>query len=340
MDGSGAAPAALAPPSLRALRALAVAALLAAGLAGCSGKGPADGPSATGGPGPGPDGLGQAEGWPLPAWAVGDAWSYSFNGERTTYGITSQTSSDWIMDTDTESRAFADARDDVSRLGPQRKSDLAGSQGDERVEFFRWPLAENKTWETRWDHQPVVVRVTAVTADGAQLEARAPNGTLAYRYTYDSRAGWFGELHHFAPDGRELVGLRLEQAIHGWAGPGIRYALVSLYASEGTDTGHLDGKQLQPDAAATDVWIGYHLECSGVGGFTVSLQPVDPAGLPAATGQGHTLSGQCPPTVDWQGAAPGALSAPWTLGYDWGSQATSWRIEVLQRTRTEVPVTP
>jgi hypothetical protein len=330
-------------PTPRPLRLLAAALLVALALAGagCFGKGPSSPEPATGPGGPSPTGEGSAgEGWPLPAWAVGDAWTYSFSGDMVTYGITSQTASDWVMDTSSDERAFADARDDVSRLGPQRKSDLAGSQGDERVEFFHWPLAENKTWATRWDHQGVTVRVTAVTAAGAALEARLPNGTLAYRYTYDSRAGWFGELHHFAPDGQELVALRLEKAEQGWKGPGVRYALVSLYAADGSGTGHQDAKQVQPDAAATDLWLGYRLDCSGVGGFTVSLQPVDPAGAAGAAGRGHTLTGQCPPSVDWSGVAPGPLSASWALAYDWGSQAVAWRIEVLQRTRTEVPVSP
>lgn len=320
-------------PLLLTLAAL----LLAAGLAGCSGKSPSAAAPGSGTTGPSAPGR-REEGWPLPTWAVGDAWTYSFNGQATTYGITSQTASDWIMDTDSDERAFADARDDVSRLGPQRKSDLAGSQGDERVEFFHWPLAENKTWPARWDHQDVTVTVVAVTAAGANLEARAPNGTLAYRYTYDSRAGWFGELHHFAPDGHELVGLLLEKAEHGWKGPGVRYALTSLYSSTGANVEQAESKTLQPDAAATDLWIGYHLVCTGNGGFAVSLQPVDAAGAAGATGRGHTLSGPCAGVIDQQVAVPGPLTAPWSLTYDWGAQNVSWTLEVLQRTRTEVPV--
>jgi hypothetical protein len=324
----------------RALLPAALAALLLAiVLAGCSGKSPpASGPGATGTAGPSASG-GRGEGWPLPTWAVGDAWTYSFNGQATTYGISSQTASDWIMDTDSDERAFADARDDVSRLGPQRKSDLAGSQGDERVEFFQWPLAENRTWAARWDHQDVAIKVVAVTAGGASLEARAPNGTLAYRYTYDSRAGWFGELHHFAPDGQEIVGLLLEKAEHGWTGPAVRYTLASLYSSEGTDAGHADSRQLQPAAAATDLWISYRLACAGNGGYAVSLQPVDPATASGAMGQGHTVSGPCSGVVSMEAPAPGPLSAQWLLAYDWGGQSVAWHIEVLQRTRTEVPVT-
>ena len=64
------------------------------------------------------------------------------------------------MDTAAPDRAFQDAREDVSRLGPQRKSDLAGSQGDDRVQFFQWPLVDGKSWSTRWDHQPVTITAT------------------------------------------------------------------------------------------------------------------------------------------------------------------------------------
>jgi len=296
-------------------------------LAGCSG-GKTAGGSAPGGMAAAGPAAGNAT-LPLPAWAVGDAWTYTFNGAPTSYIVSGQTATDWVMDTDSDERAFADAQDDVSRLGPQRKADLAGSQGDERVEFFHWPLAAGATWAARWDHADVRITVLGIDGGVAHLQAvPAAGGKPVYDYTYDAKAGWFGELHHYDGNGTELVGLKLTEAKHGWTGKVLRYGLKSLYSRQGNDSA-ADAAQLQPDATATDLWFSYTLACTGAAGFTIALTD--------SMGDADLAEGPCA-AVTHQAPRTGQMDQPWRLVYSLGGQTASYSITVLQRTRTEVQV--
>ena len=322
--------------------ALALVPLATLLLAGCAGGGGGDGAAGNGGPkdgGPGGDGMAGAAGLALPTWAVGDAWTYAFNGEPATYVVTGETSSDWVMETDSAERAFSDLRDDISRLGPQRKSDLAGSQGQDRVEFFRWPLEAGAAWTTRWDGLDVEVRVAEVTADRAVLEAyeRAPDpprDTPLYRYTYDAAAGWFGELHRFAPDGTEVVALLLTDAVHGWTGTVVRWqATTVLEESEAATPAPLArGGPFEVPAGTTDLWAEYHFTCTGTGGYSVV---VEPANAGAGT-QGMQDGGPCT-QVDWVGPiVSGPQPGTWTFLVSAGGETVASHYALLLRTRQDV----
>ncbi len=270
----------------------------------------------------------------VPTWAIGDAWTYDFEGAAATYVVTSETATDWIMETDSEERSFADLRDDVSRLGPQRKSDLAGSQGEDRVEFFRWPLEANKTWRTRWDQQEVAVTVLGVADGKASLQARQVEGAgdLAYLYTYDSKVRWFSDLQRFGSD-ESLVTLRLTQAVSNWTGLVVHWTLDEVIADDGSDGASVAGPFEVP-AGATDVWTDYHFTCTGAGGYLVAFEPAN-AGFAAQ--EGDEDSGPCA-QVDWTGPVIVAPTAgQWVFAIDVGGQTVAYDFTVLVRTRMDMP---
>jgi hypothetical protein len=268
----------------------------------------------------------------MPKWAVGDAWTYDFNGDGTAYVITSQTGTHWIMETDSAERSFADLREDVSRLGPQRKSDLAGSQGQDLVEFFRWPLEAGKTWATKWDHLDVGIRVVEVAGGVATLEAHlASDGSLAYRYTYDAEQRWFGDLRHFTPDGNELVHLALKEARHNWTGTIVRWDLAVVNASQGSDGATVTGPVEVP-AGTTDIWADYHFTCTGAGGYILAVEPANP-GL--AGQQGFRDSGQCVQVDGTKTLVEGPHPGTWVFTLDVGGQTADFDYTVLLRTRIE-----
>ncbi len=327
---------------MRRFAATLAVGLLAIALPGCSGPKGGAAPQV-------PDANGAVTGadgnvtLALPAWAVGDHWDYGLEvagtGEEgvTVYVVTEDLGTDWRMDTDSDERAFQDARDDVSRLGPQRKSDLAGSQGDERVEFFRWPLAAGATWATRWDHQDVTVRVVSVDAQGARLTAS--NATQAvYEYSYDAAAGWFGELKRLAPDGSLAVHLTLLQSGHGWRGTALRYELVHLVS--GTSANAPGSVVAIPSipvpAEVSDLWLAYDVACAQ-GAASIALNPPQPGA------GGYSRQAACGPVAFSGVAVPAPMAGTWSFTMSFADGASlpegaTASYELLARTRTEVPV--
>lgn len=324
--------------------ALVAAALLALLLSGCSDA--PDEPPAT------PDANGALVGddgnvtLALPTWAVGDYWAYGIEagpGEESqpaAYVVTGEQGADWTLDSDSDERAFQDARDDISRLGPQRKSDLAGSQGADRVEFFHWPLKAGDSWRTRWDHQDVTIRVVSVDAQKAVLTAS--NATQkVYDYTYSASAGWFDSLERYAPDGSTAVKLVRVASGHNWTGTVLRYTVEPLV--QGTANGSPGNALVQPNVVVaegvTDVWMSYDVAC-GQGALEVSFtpQPPDPA-KPA-----YTHHGPCSGPVAFAGVALEAPQpGPYTFSIAFAEPASApagidASYVVLARTRTELAV--
>lgn len=310
--------------------------LLLAGCAGGDGGGGEDGPSASVSRGDGAEGT-----VPMlekPAWAVGDAWTYDVNGEATTYVVASETDTDWILETDSAERAFADRREDISRLGPQRKSDLAGSQGETRVEFFRWPLLEGETWPTTWDGQAVTITVEAIDpvrgSGWADLTATDAEGRVVYRYSYSVDGRWFTDLRRYDPDGREAVALLLRSAVHDWTGTLVRWELQQPFGGSGNGSAPLAASgTFEVPAGATDLWLEYHFTCTGSGGFTVLVEPLNP-GL---ADQRMEDSGPCV-QVDWAGpVVDGPHPGTWAFFANAGAQTLQYSYALLVRTRIDVP---
>lgn len=122
-------------------RALLIAVLLLALLAGCLG---AEDPADTEADGD-TDPTNATSGIQAPTWSLGDYWTWSSDEQgEVSYVVTGEEESDWIVDTTNEGVAFFHARFPVSTLGEIRKEDLAGSQPATRVQFFDWPLEEGK----------------------------------------------------------------------------------------------------------------------------------------------------------------------------------------------------
>ena len=325
------------------LAMLVLAVTVASALAGCSGD---DGSGGDAGARDGVQGLGVTrpdEPTPgaaieKPQWAVGDAWTYSFDGAETTYVVTSETATDWIMETDSAERAFADAREDISRLGPQRKADLAGSQGEDRVEFFRWPLEDGASWSTRWDGQPVTIHALVGVMGDAQLTATDEAGNVVYRYAYDAESRWFNRLDRFAPDGTQVVSLQLTKATRGWTGTVVHWTLVTVIEDAGPEGSPppLAGGPFEVAAGTTDLWAEYHFTCTGAGGFSFVVEPANP-GLGS---QGRQDSGPCA-QVDWAGTiVEGPHPGTWTFMVSAGGQTVAYEYALLTRTRQDVAFPP
>ncbi|MEA3189607.1 MAG: hypothetical protein QOD77_189 [Thermoplasmata archaeon] len=272
----------------------------------------------------------------VPAWALRDWWSYRVGDEVATYVVTQDLGAAWQMDTDSQARAFQDARDDVSRLGPQRKADLAGSQGDDAVQFFRWPLAAGDNWTTPWDGVEMGITVLAVDGPLARLEARNATGGLVYTYTYDAGARWFRDLRRLAADGTELVRLELSASGRNWTGTAVRWDLASLAAGAGAAS---TAVPFNVPEGVTDLWLAYTAQCSGgQGGYAIAVKPADPAAVTAT--EGYANQGPCGDVafaeVIQEAPRPGQWAFAVSMGGNPADAAFSY--EVLQRTLRFVPV--
>ena len=275
------------------MRAAATALLPFLLLAGCSGNGAdaaedaaTDGITATG-----PHGE-HLEGAHLlaPTWQVGDYWSMqSPQGGEFTYAVSGESGADWIMDTDSPDNAFFDATSDISFLGKVRKSDLAGSQGETRVEFLKFPLTSGMSWSTTWDGAPTMIHVGDVAAGKAELTAMRADGTTYAKYTYSDEARYFTHFAFYSPDGSE-VGFEwsLQRSGSGFGGQLLRWTLVDLFSSTGAiPTGKSTTYTVEP--GFTDVYITAALDCVS-GAIVVAAGP--PTG--PAEDRGYSAQGQCP----------------------------------------------
>lgn len=213
---------------MRAAAVLVAGALLLAGCVG--GAGPADETAGdTGGADdvdnttpakPEPESAEQTEGVDPPTWEVGQWWTYSVslaNGTTATqtFVVAEVEPEKYMIKSDSKLATFVNERDPISFMGHQRRSDLAGSQGEHSVQFFRWPLEEGRSWLTVWDGVQRSISVSAAEQADARfrLVAEDPDGNVDVRYTYDPTVEWFTELTYLDDDGEETIALTLDD--HG-----------------------------------------------------------------------------------------------------------------------------
>lgn len=317
------------------LLAIAMAALLA----GCADPAPLAEDGGTAADGMGAHGMHDAATHILaPEWAPGDSWTLSSpqQPEPFTHVVTADAGDDWVVDTDSTTTAYFDARFDISFLGKVRKSDLAGSQGSTRVEFLRFPLAKDLEWTTTWDGEPMAVKVLDVASGKATVQAHRADGSLYAEYAYDSNARYFSRFAFYAPDGA-TVGFEWSLQSSGpFSGNAVRWTLEELFATSGPVPQNQYGV-FNVAPGFTDVYVDGLLQCEE-GAVVLAVGPF----TGPAEDRGYSNTGPCPIAAgdSYAVAAPaqaeqwGVLlsSTPTTVG--------TLELHVFGRTLAEVPVTP
>lgn len=296
------------------MRILVVAASLVLLLAGCSGP-PAAAPSSTL-----PDGSVVAagdKGVAAPEWAVGDWWNFTGPFGGFDYVVSAADGDDYTIDTGARSLAWFDARNDISTMGPVRKSDLAGSQGQTRVQFFDFPLKDNKTWTMTLDEGQGggELKVTAkrTGADTFQMTARFDNGTAYLSYTYSNKTKWFTEIDFKDGQGGSAFKVALARHGKGFSGDLVRWDFTTVVEVEGDlATARPETMFYGVPVTATDVYVDVELHCTA-GAAGAGTAPVPFVGSLAGTdnrGAGDP-GAQCPLDVSFHGSA-GPVQPPAT----------------------------
>jgi hypothetical protein len=308
-----------------------VAGLVAAmAMAGCAGEDPdADlaGTTTTGPPPP----PGTAA---PPTWRVGDWWNYTFtagSGGGATVVVSGETSADYVMDTDSQSTAFFNAREDISYLGPVRKADLAGSQGTQRVEFLRWPLRAGENWTTTWDGEERRIEVTRVAPDGVtDLASRRLDGRLHATYTFDPAARWMRSWTFHDDAGEPAFAAELASSGGNFTGTLHRWTLEHAVQWAGNLSGAAQTVTFQVPPTATDVYWDLAIDCTAgayvfLGGRAVVFD-----------GTGYNSEGACPRADAFAAPMPrGAGNQTETWGADLhapSAAAGTYRLDVWVRT--------
>lgn len=293
-------------PMLACLMRLSAVFLLAILLAGCSG-GSTTSSSATLAPGQ----VSAPAGLRPPTLHAGDWWNYSSPSGGLSYVVSADSGDDYTMDTDSAGVAFFNAKNDISTLGAIRKSDLAGSQGKERVQFFQWPLTDGKNWTTTWDGAPIAIKAKQAGEGRFTFLATRADGSTYATYAYDNKTHWFTELTF--SDAKGNPGFTLTLQASGTAFPGnlVRASLTKLAA--GNATGPLGSNGNFEPAKFSRIYVHYNLACSN-GAYSVAVGPL---AINPVSGPGYAKQGQCsPPASDTSFVDVPAGSSNWGFSLD------------------------
>jgi len=221
----------------------------------------------------------------VPQWSVGEAWTYEAEGSSYTYVVTGEEAGDWIVDTDDPELAYFHAVEEISTMGKVRKSDLAGSQGADRVRFFQWPLRHGDSWSTTWDGNTYQVTAHALE-EGRFHFVAAQGGTTRVAYMYDPGQRWFTEMTFYDENGTEAFATRLSAHDTGFSGEVHRYTLgAPLEFSAGGPGGGQEDFDL--GEGFNEMRITSHAACNGAAAGRLlagvqprSEEPVQPPPLP------------------------------------------------------------
>lgn len=291
--------------------------------------------STSGAPGAAQDGVQTLE---MPTWQVGDWWTWRSDqlGEYS-YVVTGEQRGDWLVGTDNEDIAFFDARNDVSFLGEVRKSDLAGSQNDTRVQYFQWPLTEGESWSTTWDGVKRSITVTDISDGVASLEAREGE-RLAVTYEYDSSTGWFGEVTFHDANGSAAFRTTAVASGSNFTGEVVTWDLGEQVSGSGTlqPVATPTGFEFSVPENATDIWLSLDVGCPS-GEFSLGFGPdEDPSGS-----AGWGVTEVCPYEESLEGPV---VEQPAAGDWSGGILATSpaeqgtYSFQLIVRTLETVPV--
>jgi hypothetical protein len=269
-----------------------------------------------------------------PTWNLGDWWSVTSPQIETPYtmAISGEQGNDWIIDTDNLDIAFFDARTDISTLGKAAKADLAGSQGEQRVQFFDFPLFADKSWTTTWDGKATNLKVTKVDNGVATIEA-TQSGKPYATYTYDSKMRYFGRIAFLAPDGSTAFESKTTQYGTNFTGQLVRWTLKAVVDRHGHLTG--ESQTFTVPATITDVYIAAHAQCT-TGAVAIALGP--PTG--PTDNRGYSVVSNCPvnDTSAYVAAVAPAQDETWGYFFTAESPDASLDITVWLRTVTTFAV--
>ncbi len=141
----------------------------------------------------------------LPEWGVGDYWSYKDSlGQQYSLVVAGDAGGDWDVRANDKQIARFDSWFDISFVGSIRKSDLAGQQGSERIQFFDFPLHDGKSWTTVWDGESRHVTAQGLEDGTFYIVAHVAGneqGDKHADYVYDPVAGHFASMSFYAPNG-------------------------------------------------------------------------------------------------------------------------------------------
>lgn len=289
----------------------------------------------------------------LPVWHVGDWWNYTVSlGGRSafTHVVSADHGDEWFMDTDNPTSAFHDLQQDTSYLGPIRKSDIAGSQGTDRIAYMQWPLADNKTWTTQWDGTTKTVKAHRIDAAHYLMEARNGDGTAYAHYVYDADVGWFRNVtfHNEIP-GLPEFSFQLSAWGHNYPGTVARWHLQTIADLAGDLAAPPASGNFDVPLNATDVWAAISVSCTS-GTAILGVAPLPVATSIAGTDpRGAGMGGSpCPQSGNFTGSA-GAAKAPPQGGSSetWGYSVAAapgtvgtYVMKILVRSLQRVPVMP
>jgi hypothetical protein len=317
---------------VRAWATLALSCLLLAGCSGGSPGGPAAPSPSTSAAGGLHGGHDASEHLLAPVWALGDSWTMeSPQGGTFAHVVSKDAGDDWIVDTDNADTAFYDAQGDISFLGKVRKSDLAGSQGDTRVEFLRFPLQAGLNWTTTWDGEPMAIHVLAVQDGKATLMAMHASGARYADYTYSAKDRYFSHFAFYDARGEQVAYEWTLRSAGPFAGTLVRWTLTPLFAVSGPITTS-QGQSFTVHPGFGDIWVQSALDCVS-GAVAVAVGP--PTG--PSEMRGYSVQGPCP-LSDHSAYAMAAPESDETWGAFVGSAPTTTGtldLQVVGRVKVE-----
>lgn len=210
----------------------------------------------------------------VPAWAIGDYWVYETTFGDWTLVVSEDAGADWIVDTaDPNLSFFSGAFGEISYLGAIRKSDLAGSQEGQRVQFMSFPLTDGKTWRTTWDQEEVTMVATRVSDDRYEIVGSVGDA-VRKEVVYDNATRWFESVVFYGDDGEEFGRMTVREAGHGWTGDVVRVTpeLIDEQSFTGAAVPYISTYSFS-NAADADAYLIYSAACQ-TGTFAFALGTV------------------------------------------------------------------
>jgi hypothetical protein len=277
-----------------------------------------------------------------PEWRIGQFWTYSIPEGQATLVVVGEEGGDWIVATTDGEMAYYDALYDVSYLGAVRKSDLAGSQGGDRVQFFQFPLEDGKEWTTRWDG--FSLKVTATESAPGIYDLVGMDGNRKHvEYTYNAEKGFFQRATWFGGEGFDDWGLELTASGQNFRGTIQSYRIGALHTFENGFGDSMAREVFEIDAGWNEIGLRGSMHCNddaagqlllGVNGPEFSGNPLPMSPVVNPPEEGHVLD--CADAQEWDSAwvmaNPGGA---WEVGIIVGSPNGQVSLFMEERAREE-----